>query len=71
MATMDVLNPKNYTVERIIISCFIVSTMAENKDNEVDRSSECEETEHSSPEIELCELHFVVYILTSLCFCFD
>ena len=45
--------------------------MAENKDNEVDRNSEHEETEDSSPEIELHELHFVVYILTGLHFCFD
>ena len=45
--------------------------MAENKDNEVGRSNEHEETKDSSPEIELHELCFVVYILTSLHFCFD
>ena len=44
--------------------------MAENKDNEADRSNECEETEDSSPDIELHELHFVIYILTSVHFVF-
>ena len=73
MAAMDVLNIKKLHSRNDnfdIISCFIVSTMDENKDNEADRSNEHEETEDSSPDIELHELLFVVYILTSLHFLF-